>query len=113
MSESMIIALIGAMAGVGGSSGVWAYLQKRSDKNSATTRLLMGLAYDKIITVGMGYIHRGGMSKDEYEEYFKYLVQPYKELGGNGVADRIARDVTALPFHSVQFAEIVIKENTP
>jgi hypothetical protein len=72
----------------------------------------MGLAYDKIITIGMGYIQRGWVSKDEYEEYLKYLVEPYKEMGGNGVADRIAKDVGALPFRTVQFAEIVIKENT-
>lgn len=112
MSEAMIVALISAAAGVGGSSGVWAYLQKRSDKSSATTRLLMGLAYDKIITVGMGFIRRGSVSKDEWEEYEKYLVQPYKEMGGNGVADRIAKEVATLPFHTVQFAEIVIKETT-
>lgn len=110
MSESMAIALISAVAGLGTSSGFWAYFQKKSNKNSATSRLLMGLAYDKIITVGMVYIHRGWVSKDEYEEYLKYLVEPYKEMGGNGVADRIATDVGALPFRTVQFAEIVIKE---
>jgi len=110
MSESMVIALISAVVGVGTSSGFWAYFQKRSDKNSATARLLMGLAYDKIITVGMGYIHRGWVSKDEYEEYLKYLVEPYKEMGGNGVADRIATDVRTLPLHTVPIAEVVIKE---
>lgn len=110
MTEQMAIALISAVAGVATSSGFWAYFQKRSDKNSATARLLMGLAYDKIITVGMAYIHRGWVSKDEYEEYLKYLVEPYKEMGGNGVADRIATDVGALPFRTVQFAEVTIKE---
>jgi|SRR5690349_13379652 len=110
MSESIAIALISAVVGVGTSSGFWAYFQKRSDKNSAATRLLLGLAYDKIITVGMGYIHRGYVSKDEYEEYLKYLVEPYKQMGGNGVADRVAKDVGALPFRVAHFTEVMIKE---
>ena len=112
MSEEMIVALKAAIGRVATSSGIWSYIQKRSTNHTAQTRLLMGLAYDKIITIGMGYIQRGWVSKDEYEEYLKYLVEPYKEMGGNGVADRIAKDVGALPFRTVQFAEIVIKENT-
>lgn len=110
MTEQMIIALISAAAGVGGSSGIWAYIQRKTQINTAQTRLLMGLAYDKIITIGMAYIQRGSISKDEYEEYLKYLVEPYKEMGGNGVANRIANEVGSLPFRTVQFAEIVVKE---
>jgi hypothetical protein len=70
----------------------------------------MALAYDKIINVGMLYIQRGWVSKDEYEEYVKYLVEPYKKMGGNGVADRIATDVGTLPFRTMQFSEVTIKE---
>jgi len=110
MTEQMVIALMAAVASVGASSGVWAYIQKRSQTTTAQTRLLMGLAYDKIITIGMAYIERGWVSKDEYEEYLKYLVEPYKEMGGNGVANRIATDVGALPFRTMQFAEIIVKE---
>lgn len=110
MTAEMIIALIAAAGGVIGSSGVWSYLLKRGERNTATARLLMGLAYDKIVTVGMAYIQRGWISKDEYEEYLKYLVGPYKELGGNGVADRVAAEVGSLPFRAVTFAEIVVKK---
>lgn len=110
MSEETIIALIAAASGVLASSGLWTFLQKKSQTNSAHIRLLMGLAYDKIMTVGMVYIQRGWVSKDEYEEYLKYLVEPYKEMGGNGVADRIATEVGSLPFRTVPFAEIVVKE---
>lgn len=105
----MIIALIAAVSGVLTSSGVWSYVQKRGTVNTAHTRLLMGLAYDKIITVGMAYIQRGWVSKDEYEEYVKYLVDPYKEMGGNGVADRIATEVASLPFRTLKFSEIIVK----
>jgi hypothetical protein len=111
MSQEVIIALIAAIGGVLASSGVWSYIQYRIGKNSARDRLLKGMAYDKIITVGMTFIHRGWVSKDEYEEYQKYLVEPYKAMGGNGVADRVAREVESLSFRRVTFAEVVVKEN--
>jgi hypothetical protein len=109
MTEEMFIALIAAISGVAASSGIWTFIQKRSEVGTAHKHLLMGLAYDKIITIGMAYIQRGWVSKDEYEEYLKYLVEPYQALGGNGVAQRIASEVGKLPFRSVQFAEIVVK----
>lgn len=112
MSEAMVIALISAVVGIAGSSGIWTYLQRRSDKNSTMARMVMGLTYDKILSVGMTYIHRGWISKDEYEDYLKYFVEPYKEMGGNGVADRMARDVGTLPFRAMQFVEVIIKEGS-
>lgn len=81
-----------------GSGGLWAYLQSRSSRGNATTRLLMGLAYSQIVTLGLEYIERGSVTKDEFEDYQKYFYTPYKALGGNGVAERIMRDVQNLPF---------------
>ena len=70
----------------------------------------MGLAYDKIVSVGIAFIERGWVSKDEYEEYQKYLVEPYKAMGGNGVAERIATEVGRLPFRAMEFKEITVKD---
>lgn len=109
MSEEMVIALVAAIGGVLASSGIWSFIQKKTETHAAHSRLLMGLAYDKIITIGLGYIQRGWVSKDEYEEYLKYLVEPYKEMGGNGVADRIASEVGSLPFRTMKFDAIVVK----
>lgn len=111
MSEEMIVALIAAISGVIGSTGLWTFIQKRSVNHTAQTRLLMGLAYDKIVSRGISFIERGWVSKDEYEEYQKYLVEPYKDMGGNGVAERIASEVGSLPFRTVQFSEILVKGN--
>lgn len=105
----MIVALIAAIGGVLGTSGIWTFIEKKTRMNSAHSRLLMGLAYDKIVTIGLSYIQRRWVSKDEYEEYLKYLVEPYKEMGGNGVAERIAAEVATLPFRAVSFSEIVEK----
>lgn len=85
-----------------GSGGFWAYLQKKDTKRDATSRLMMGLAYDRLIQLGLGYIERGSISKDELEDFTKYFHSPYKELGGNGVADRIMREVYKLPFRPRQ-----------
>ena len=89
------------------SSGFWAYFQIRREKKSAATKMLMGLAYDKISHLGMSYIERGHVSKDEYEDFRKYLYEPYVGLGGNGVAERIMCEVSRLPLRTQsRYAEI-------
>jgi hypothetical protein len=83
------------------SSGFWAYITSKDKRKDATTQLLMGLSYDKIVTLGMIYIQRGWITKDEYEDYRRYLFEPYKALGGNGVAEKIMDDVSKLPLRSM------------
>lgn len=91
------------------SSGFWAFLSKRKNAKSANQRLLMGLAYDRIIYRGMRHIERGFIYRDEFEDFRKYLIEPYKELGGNGVVDRILSEVTELPIHNHKHKTIHIK----
>lgn len=93
---------------VAASSGFWAYMQRRDSTRTQTDRLLRGLAYDKIVSMGMMYIERGWITKDEYEEYQKYLFAPYKALGGNGVTDRVMAAVSNLPLQSrARYAELM------
>ncbi|QJD49751.1 hypothetical protein SEA_CLUBPENGUIN_27 [Streptomyces phage ClubPenguin] len=80
------------------SSGFWAYRSSRNNSKSATTRLLMGIAYEHIMTFGVAYIRRGWATRDEYEELRKYFYEPYKALGGNGSAERVMNEVEKLPF---------------
>jgi len=80
------------------SSGFWAYFQKRLDKRDVSKEMLIGLAHDRILYLGMCYIERGWISQDEYENVSTYLVRPYLKLGGNGVAKRIMDDVDKLPI---------------
>ena len=81
------------------SSGFWAYIQKRQDKKDGKTQLLIGLAHDRIIELGMKYIERGYIAKDEYENLNDYLYKPYEKEGGNGSAKRIMQEVNKLPIH--------------
>lgn len=87
------------------SSGFWAYIQKRNEKNDVRSQMLIGLAHDRIIFLGMSYIERrdengnAWITRDEYENLHDYLYVPYKKMGGNGSAERIMKEVENLPIH--------------
>lgn len=78
------------------SSGLWAYLSKRSEKKDVRNEMLIGLAHDRILYLGMTYIERGYITQDEYENLVQYLYEPYKKLGGNGSATRVIAEVNKL-----------------
>lgn len=80
------------------SNGFWAMFQKKFDRNSTEKKLLVGLAHDRIIYVGERFIARGWVTYDEYEDFMKYLYEPYAEYGGNGAAERISDEVKKLPL---------------
>ena len=81
------------------SSGLWAYIQKKAERKDVKTQMLIGLAHDRIIFLGMSYIERGWITQDEYENLYEYLYKPYEAMGGNGSAKRIMTEVNALPIH--------------
>ena len=104
--------LITIICAVLASSGFWAFLQKRAERKAAKskqttveTQMLIGLAHDRIIYLGMIYIERGWVSQDEYENLYEYLYKPYEKLGGNGSAKRIMTEVNKLPIHKSTYTE--------
>ena len=92
--------LITIAASLTASSGFWAWFMRKTDKKSATTQLLLGLAHDRIIFLGMEYLKRGWLTKDEYDDFIKYLYNPYANFGGNGLAEKIKDEVTKLPLRN-------------
>ena len=80
------------------SSGLWALVSKRADKNNVERKMLVGLAHDRITHLGMAYLTRGYITQDEYENLNDYLYQPYEKMGGNGSAKRIMEEVRKLPI---------------
>lgn len=97
MNAEVITAIIGIACAVFGGQGFWTWLiNKRSGKTNEA-RLLMGIAYSKIIQQCNFYIHRGWIDADEYHELHNYLYKPYKEMGGNGTAERLMNIVEKLP----------------
>lgn len=85
------------------SSGLWAFITKTSDRKDVRNQMLVGLAHDRIMCLGMRYIDRGWISRDEYENLNDYLYIPYEKLGGNGSAKRIMEEVRRLPIHNADF----------
>lgn len=99
MRAEVIIALI---TSVFASTGLWSLIswaiQRKADKKDNLTRLVLGLAHEKIITLCMKYIKRGSITKDEYDDLIKYLYTPYKDCGGNGTVERVVEEVKKLPI---------------
>lgn len=84
------------------SSGLWTIIAKRIDKRDAKTELLIGIAHDRIVFLGMSYVQRGWISQDEYENLYTYLYTPYLKNGGNGSATRVMKEVDKLPIRKAE-----------
>ena len=69
-----------------------------NEKNVAVQKLLLGLAHDRIVTLGTFFLHRGYVTYNEYEDLDKYLFSPYSTFGGNGTAEKVMADVRKLPM---------------
>lgn len=82
------------------SSGFWAFIQRKNENKDVKSQMLIGLAHDRIIFLGMKYIERGWISQDEYENLQDYLYKPYEKLGGNGSAQKVMIEVNKLPIHT-------------
>ena len=82
------------------SSGFWAFIQRKNENKDVKSQMLIGLAHDRIIFLGMEYIERGWISQDEYENLHDYLYKPYEKLGGNGSAQKVMIEVNKLPIHT-------------
>ena len=67
---------------------------------------MMGLAYIELMTLAANYIHRGSITRDEYEDLRHYFYDPYKELGGNGVAEKMMKAVEELPVTHRRYATV-------
>jgi len=98
--QALLVAFGGFMAG---SGGFWVYLrgkyERRDKRRDAYIALIMGLAHDKIVYLGLKYIEKGWVNKDEYDDLIKYFWEPYSALGGDGSAERIVTLVKLLPIN--------------
>lgn len=108
-SAMLLNAAIALASALLGASGLWAYIGKRLDakmalaskeeqNRQAERNLLVGLAHDRIMWLGMQYIERGYITRDEYENINDYLFVPYEHCNGNGSAAKIMGEVRKLPL---------------
>lgn len=60
--------------------------------------MIMGLGHIHIMDLGMRYVNRGYITHEEYKDFRKYLYEPYRDMGGNGSAERMMREIDKLPI---------------
>ena len=95
MTTSQIILTI--VTALLASSGLWAFLGKRLDRNNSERELIVGIGHIELVFFGMQFIERGWITRDEYET-MRGLYKPYVKLGGNGSGARIMQEIEKLPI---------------
>lgn len=106
MTSAELITIICACIG---SGGLWSVIQtalqnRRAKKAEATkgqsveSKMVLGLAYAKLVDLCQRYIDAGHLNKDQYEDLIKYLYEPYKAMGGDGTVERLIEEVKKLPI---------------
>lgn len=98
--ETWLQMVVTIVCSVIASSGFWAFVQKKGENKDCKSQMLIGLAHDRIISLGMDYIERGWITQDEYENLYEYLYKPYEKMGGNGSAKRVMTEVNKLPIRT-------------
>jgi hypothetical protein len=97
--------VITAVAAVLASSGYWTYRISVMKKESGDSRLLKGIAHDRIQGLAFSYIKRGWITPEELEN-LNCMYLPYLDVGGNGLVKRLMDEVTRLPLQNTQLEEL-------
>lgn len=89
------------------SGGFWGYVQKKQNYNSSTDKLLLGLGHTELIRQSIKYLEHGYLTDYEYEDYVKYLYEPYIGMGGNSLGEKFFKEVSKLPIKRVSNNDVV------
>ena len=84
--NDILVAIISALSSSGFMSLILYKVQKKDkqkDIESAQSRLLIGLAHDRILSLTDALVNRGNITLKE-KRNLEYFYKPYKEAGGNG-----------------------------
>ena len=85
------------------SSGVWGLFNLAIQKKNDTTRLMIGVAHNLIVRESHRLLEQAHMTTDDYRNIRKGLYEPYKQLGGNGLAEKMVNDVEKLPINQRRY----------
>lgn len=94
----MLITIIGS---VFASSGLWTLILYKAKQKDTGLLMTRGMAHYQIIEEGQKFIERGWITHEEYDDFMKYLGNPYLESGSNGLAKKMIDDISDLPFKSI------------
>lgn len=106
MSTPEVVVTI--VASILASSGLWTIILKKLDNKDAMREMVLGLAHDRIMHIGLSYISRDPqyITKEEYENLHDYLFIPYEKMGGNGSAKRVMLEVDKIPLKDKPSEEV-------
>ena len=90
LNEGVIAIIVAVFA----SGGFWAWINSRGKLRM----LILGIGFRQIIETCNYYIDRGNISTEELAELNHYLFKPYQDLGGDGTAARLIKEVESLPL---------------
>lgn len=93
-TSQIILTIITALLA---SSGLWAFLNNRLERNSAERDLIIGIGHIELVFFGMQFLERGWITREEYET-MQGLYEPYIKLGGNGSGTKIMKEIEKLPI---------------
>jgi hypothetical protein len=96
LPDNWLSLLVSVLVAVGASSGAWGFVMHYITKKEAKNDLLMGIAYDRIVTLGFKCIEDNYISDEDYELLVEKLYKPYLKRGGNGLAKRVIAQVETL-----------------
>ena len=101
----LIIGIVGAFLA---SSGIWGFIlykQQRKDAKQddfgTIKDALKGILYSDILDTGEKYLAQEYITVKQMNNFKKYLYDPYKALGGDGMADEIWDQLSDLPHHEI------------
>ena len=90
------------IAAIFSCTGFWTLVQflvqKHAEKDSKQGKMLKGLGHDRICCLAEGYLKQGYISREDYENLHDYLYLPYRDLGGDGTAQKLMNEVDRLPI---------------
>lgn len=106
----MLITIIGSAFA---SGGLWTWILYKAKQKDTELLMTRGMAHYQIIEEGQKFIERGWITHEEYNDFMKYLGDPYLESGSNGLAKKMIDDISDLPFKSISSShstEAIISE---
>lgn len=97
-NQFLIQSLVTIVVAMISSSGVWGLFNLTMQKKTDSTRLLIGIAQHLIVRESHRLLDQGYMTTEEYRNLRKGLYERYKQLGGNGLAEKMVNEVEKLPI---------------
>lgn len=96
------------------STGFWTLVSniynKRSNQQSAETKLLLGVAHNMIFDKCERYLRRGWVTPEELDDLI-YIYTPYSDAGGNGTARLMVERVKQLPVRQALMNKEEVAQN--